>query len=502
MQAVVANRNVMYNNEHSVNGWTVIRDRPSSVESEEIDRQSSYEQSYRSASPYTLPPLTTTTTSSTRGSPVHLSLPIPPSLPFPSSKSPVSAPPHPHALPHDILHPYHPSSAHPSSAYSRERDSEREREFERYAAHHSSSIPLHHHAHHTRLPPLEVPAHPHSTHSPTSALASSTSKLTVNSLLSSKPSPPPSHLQHPHGLPPPPPHHHPLSHHHPGSHYPLTTSGPSCSPSNNVPPDATTKLSSYIRRRCFNCHTPDSAAWRRSSMHPGKVLCNKCGLYERTHQKDRPHDPAELRSKPRKTTGSIPSSLLTTNPNPSSTVQPKLSGPGVVGVDPVPPRPLNHGSLLNIHGSAPSSSAASPITNSPIDRGADRNSAHSLGALLNHHQNHPDSQTHSPGHNSNVMRLPSLSPGSKPTHLSPSGYTSPHPNSPHISSRSALDQRDRERDSYPSPRHNYSHPYSPREPYRDDVKRSPIDERERERERERREDRERRENEEVRDSSR
>ncbi|KAF8517200.1 hypothetical protein BU17DRAFT_31414, partial [Hysterangium stoloniferum] len=52
--------------------------------------------------------------------------------------------------------------------------------------------------------------------------------------------------------------------------------------------DATTKLGSYIRRRCFNCHTPDSAAWRRSSMHPGKVLCNKCGLYERTHQKDRP----------------------------------------------------------------------------------------------------------------------------------------------------------------------------------------------------------------------
>lgn len=428
-----------------------------------------------------------------------------------------------------------------------ERERDREREFERYATHHQSaaSIPLHHlhHAHHSKLPPLEVPAHPHSPHSPTSALASSTSKLTVNSLLSARPSPPPSHMQHPHGLPPPPQSHHPHHHtlpHHPSSHshYPLTNSSahpPPTPKQTYYTSDATTKLSSYIRRRCFNCHTPDSAAWRRSSMHPGKVLCNKCGLYERTHQKDRPHDPAELRSKPRKTNaGASPNtapasalgnSLLATNPNPSLNLslnpvhhqQQKLSGPGVVGiaVDPVAAssRPLNHGPLLNIHGggSASSSSAASPIiTNSPADRNAP--SAHSLGALLNHNSNNPGS--HSPGHNSNTsMRLPSASPASKSAHLSPSGYPSPAqlPNSPHLSPTTRDNgQRDREHDSsYPSPRSNYNsiHPYSPREPYHGDIRRSPADERERvererERERERREDRERRENEDVRESSR
>jgi hypothetical protein len=52
--------------------------------------------------------------------------------------------------------------------------------------------------------------------------------------------------------------------------------------------DATIKLNDRIRRRCFNCCTTDTSTWRRSSLNPGKVLCNKCGLFERTHNRARP----------------------------------------------------------------------------------------------------------------------------------------------------------------------------------------------------------------------
>ncbi|KAI0817001.1 hypothetical protein BC628DRAFT_1333844 [Trametes gibbosa] len=52
--------------------------------------------------------------------------------------------------------------------------------------------------------------------------------------------------------------------------------------------DANTKLSDRVRRKCFNCRTTDTSTWRRSSLTPGKVLCNKCGLFERTHSKPRP----------------------------------------------------------------------------------------------------------------------------------------------------------------------------------------------------------------------
>ncbi|KAI0060260.1 hypothetical protein BV25DRAFT_1807780 [Artomyces pyxidatus] len=52
--------------------------------------------------------------------------------------------------------------------------------------------------------------------------------------------------------------------------------------------DATRKLSDGVRRRCFNCCTTDTSTWRRSSLNLGKVLCNKCGLFERTHSRPRP----------------------------------------------------------------------------------------------------------------------------------------------------------------------------------------------------------------------
>ncbi|KAI0083155.1 hypothetical protein BDY19DRAFT_900722, partial [Irpex rosettiformis] len=52
--------------------------------------------------------------------------------------------------------------------------------------------------------------------------------------------------------------------------------------------DAATKLNDRVRRKCFNCRTTDTSTWRRSSLTPGKVLCNKCGLFERTHSRPRP----------------------------------------------------------------------------------------------------------------------------------------------------------------------------------------------------------------------
>lgn len=52
--------------------------------------------------------------------------------------------------------------------------------------------------------------------------------------------------------------------------------------------EANTKLSNRIRRRCFNCKATETSTWRRSVLSPGKLLCNKCGLFERTHSIPRP----------------------------------------------------------------------------------------------------------------------------------------------------------------------------------------------------------------------
>ncbi|KAJ7772335.1 hypothetical protein B0H16DRAFT_1305318, partial [Mycena metata] len=52
--------------------------------------------------------------------------------------------------------------------------------------------------------------------------------------------------------------------------------------------DAATKLSARVRRRCSNCCTTDTSTWRRINLNPGKLLCNKCSLFERTHSRPRP----------------------------------------------------------------------------------------------------------------------------------------------------------------------------------------------------------------------
>ncbi|KAJ7463343.1 hypothetical protein FB451DRAFT_1403985 [Mycena latifolia] len=56
--------------------------------------------------------------------------------------------------------------------------------------------------------------------------------------------------------------------------------------------DAATKLSDHVRRRCFNCYTTETSTWRRSKHSPGKVLRNKCGLFEGTHARPAQARPA------------------------------------------------------------------------------------------------------------------------------------------------------------------------------------------------------------------
>jgi hypothetical protein len=101
----------------------------------------------------------------------------------------------------------------------------------------------------------------------------------------------------------------------PSQNFYRTSSGSSASPSPNMchpmtmsylsphsglpvqhTDDAASKETQYLRRRCFNCHTTEPPSWRRSTLNPGKIVCNKCGLYERTHLRPRPLRFDELRA--------------------------------------------------------------------------------------------------------------------------------------------------------------------------------------------------------------
>ncbi|KAH7931176.1 hypothetical protein BV22DRAFT_1190483 [Leucogyrophana mollusca] len=89
---------------------------------------------------------------------------------------------------------------------------------------------------------------------------------------------------------------HPLLHAHP--HHPSylpSANGPGSVPIQHTD-DAASKETQYLRRRCFNCHTTEPPSWRRSTLNPGKIVCNKCGLYERTHLRPRPLRFDELRA--------------------------------------------------------------------------------------------------------------------------------------------------------------------------------------------------------------
>ncbi|KAJ7639501.1 hypothetical protein FB45DRAFT_427743 [Roridomyces roridus] len=115
---------------------------------------------------------------------------------------------------------------------------------------------------------------------------------------------PAAHLPH-HYAPPPQHPHHPYmaqhAHGYPGhpAHGGLPHA-PHGYPPHGLPvqhtDDAASKETQYLRRRCFNCHTTEPPSWRRSTLNPGKIVCNKCGLYERTHLRARPLRFDELRA--------------------------------------------------------------------------------------------------------------------------------------------------------------------------------------------------------------
>ncbi|KAK7470214.1 hypothetical protein VKT23_001650 [Stygiomarasmius scandens] len=93
--------------------------------------------------------------------------------------------------------------------------------------------------------------------------------------------------------------------------------------------DAASKETQYLRRRCFNCHTTEPPSWRRSTLNPGKIVCNKCGLYERTHLRPRPLRFDELRAgnkarKASKAAAAAAAAGNSTSPTPSSPKSPSV----------------------------------------------------------------------------------------------------------------------------------------------------------------------------------
>ncbi|KAJ6460733.1 hypothetical protein C8R47DRAFT_1027513, partial [Mycena vitilis] len=108
----------------------------------------------------------------------------------------------------------------------------------------------------------------------------------------------PSH--HPSSLPHPSHHQHPHAQHHMPQHHMHPYALPGGYAPHGLPvqhtDDAASKETQYLRRRCYNCHTTEPPSWRRSTLNPGKIVCNKCGLYERTHLRARPLRFDELRA--------------------------------------------------------------------------------------------------------------------------------------------------------------------------------------------------------------
>lgn len=94
--------------------------------------------------------------------------------------------------------------------------------------------------------------------------------------------------------------------------------------------DAASKETQYLRRRCFNCHTTEPPSWRRSTLNPGKIVCNKCGLYERTHLRPRPHRFDELRATNKARKAAAKAGVV----QPSPISSPKPQHPGLVKKEP------------------------------------------------------------------------------------------------------------------------------------------------------------------------
>jgi hypothetical protein len=179
--------------------------------------------------------------------------------------------------------------------------------------------------------------------------------------------------------------------------------------------DAASKETQYLRRRCFNCHTTEPPSWRRSTLNPGKIVCNKCGLYERTHLRPRPLRFDELRAghKPRKQS--------------KGTVSPKAKLSPIVKKEPRETGLSRRSSISSLSGSVHSGSGASDWD--------DNVSVYSTGSAPPTSFNSPNVQTfplsrdsQSPPHDGGI-RLPNA-PLSDIASLQPSTPSLP-PSTPH-----------------------------------------------------------------------
>ncbi|EJU00346.1 hypothetical protein DACRYDRAFT_117353 [Dacryopinax primogenitus] len=52
--------------------------------------------------------------------------------------------------------------------------------------------------------------------------------------------------------------------------------------------NATDKETSWLKRQCHVCGATSPPGWRKSVLKVGKIVCNACGLYEKTHHRPRP----------------------------------------------------------------------------------------------------------------------------------------------------------------------------------------------------------------------
>ncbi|KAJ7044882.1 hypothetical protein C8F04DRAFT_1174630 [Mycena alexandri] len=181
--------------------------------------------------------------------------------------------------------------------------------------------------------------------------------------------------------------------------------------------DAASKETQYLRRRCYNCHTTEPPSWRRSTLNPGKIVCNKCGLYERTHLRARPLRFDELRAgnkarKGAKVNGSpkqqkkVGGGAVQRRSSVSSTGSSVQSGSGASDWD-------DSGSVYsNTSNTNPPSSFNSPAF-----------SPHPPSLSLSHSHSHPSSSSSHSSHSGSSPRRDSLS--RSPPLLGP-GAGSPH----------------------------------------------------------------------------
>ncbi|KAI0258910.1 hypothetical protein BC834DRAFT_974684 [Gloeopeniophorella convolvens] len=147
--------------------------------------------------------------------------------------------------------------------------------------------------------------------------------------------------------------------------------------------DARVKTGHNIRRKCSNCSATETVSWRRSQLTQGRMVCNKCGLYERTHGE---HRPAEI---PRSRV-SIPSR------EPAWLV--------ARGIPPVAAQP------------SPSSGFLTPPARTGLDPGAFSGSSNSYGASLPPIR---ERVIHAPAH---VGRGAALSDSSQSSRADPDHY--------------------------------------------------------------------------------